>query len=61
MALAALTLFGASTIHFGVVVPFGVATVRDPFAGAAIPEAILGVVLAAGAIIVLTGVASWPV
>jgi peptidoglycan/LPS O-acetylase OafA/YrhL len=48
LALAFLTLFGASAIHFGLTVPLGVVNIRDPFLGAAVPEAILGVALASG-------------
>jgi len=44
MALAAITLAIASAIHFGA----GVAGIHDPFPGAAIPEAVLSVVMAIG-------------
>jgi len=54
MVLAALTLLAASAVHFGLQVPLAVVTVRDPFFGAAIPEAILAVTLGLGAAAVLT-------
>lgn len=46
MAFAAVTFALASTVHFGV----AVAGIVDPFAGAAIPEAVIAVVVAAGAV-----------
>jgi hypothetical protein len=46
MALAALTLAIASAIHFGA----GLVGIHDPFPGAAIPEAVLSVVMAVGAV-----------
>jgi hypothetical protein len=49
LALAALSFWTASAIHVGVSIPLGVTTVHDPFAGAAVPEAVLGVVCAVGA------------
>jgi hypothetical protein len=49
MLVAALTLALASIIHFGIVIPLGIATVNDPFPGARIPEAIIAVVVAIGA------------
>jgi hypothetical protein len=49
MALGAITFWVASAIHFGARIPVGFTTLDDPFPGAAIPEAIVGVVLAAGA------------
>lgn len=45
MAFAAVTFALASTIHFGV----PVAGIADPFPGAAVPEAIIAAVVAAGA------------
>jgi hypothetical protein len=45
LAVMAITLATASTIHFGV----AVAAVQDQFPGAALPEAIISVVLLAGA------------
>jgi hypothetical protein len=58
---AALTLGFASLLHFGVAIPVGATTISDPFAGAAIPEAVLAVVVAAGAMTLLAGlpVARW--
>jgi hypothetical protein len=53
MALAALAFFAASAVHFGLQLPLGVVRLRDPFFGAAIPEAALGVVLGLGAVAVL--------
>jgi hypothetical protein len=51
---AALTLLTASLIHFGVRLPLAVTTVHDPDAGAAVPEAVIAIVLAGGAAVVLT-------
>jgi hypothetical protein len=53
LALAATTFAVASVIHFGVAIPLGVATVSDPFRGAAVPEAVIAAVVAAGAVAVL--------
>src|SRR5438046_5213164 len=50
----AVTLAIASIVHFGVVIPLGVLTLDDPFAGARIPEAIIAVVVAVAAISLLT-------
>jgi hypothetical protein len=47
--MAAVTLAVASTLHFGVAIPLGTVTISDPFAAAAIPEAVIAVVVAAGA------------
>ena len=55
MLVEAATLAIASIVHFGVVIPLGVVTLDDPFAGARIPEAIIAVVVAVGAISLLTG------
>jgi hypothetical protein len=55
MILAAATLLGASLIHSGLAVPLGGALLRDPFAGAAIPEAVLAAVLSIGVIGWLAG------
>jgi hypothetical protein len=55
MLVAAVTLLAASAIHFGLSLPLGPVTLHDPFAGAAIPEAVLGVVLTVGAGFVLSG------
>jgi hypothetical protein len=49
LALAALTFWLASAIHFGLKVELGFALVSDPFPGAAVPEAVVGVVVALGA------------
>jgi hypothetical protein len=49
LAVAAITLAVASLLHFGVAIPLGATTIRDPFAGAAIPEAVIAAVVAAGA------------
>ena len=50
MAIAAVTFWVASAIHFGATIPLGFTTLNDPFPGAAIPEAIIGVVVAIGAL-----------
>ena len=55
MLVAAGTLAVASAIHFGVPVPLGFATLHDPFAGAAVPEAVLAAIMAAGAAVLLSG------
>ena len=54
MAAAAATFAVASVIHAGAVIPLGVTTVSDPFPGAVVPEAVIAVALAAGAVAVLT-------
>jgi hypothetical protein len=54
MAVAAVAFAAASVIHFGTVIALGPITVDDPFPGAAIPEAVIAVVLAIGALSVLT-------
>lgn len=41
-------------IHAGIAIPLGVTTVSDPFPGAVIPEAVIALVVAAGAVAVLT-------
>ena len=48
MLVEAVTLAIASIVHFGVVIPLGVVTLDDPFAGAKIPEAIIAVVVGVG-------------
>lgn len=48
MAAAALSLFVLSAVHFGLPVPLGALTIRDP-GFTAIPEAVLGTVQAVGA------------
>jgi hypothetical protein len=62
MFMAGITLCIASAIHFGLPIPLGVLTIHDPFAGAAIPELILGVImLGGGAFATRNGASSWPV
>jgi hypothetical protein len=53
MVIAAVTFWLASAIHFGATVTIGSTTVRDPFPGAAFPEAIVGLVVALGAVALL--------
>src|SRR5487761_235074 len=53
MAAAGLTLVVASIVHWGLSIPLGFTTFRDPFFGAAIPEAVLGVASLLGAYAVL--------
>lgn len=53
LCAAATTLAVASLLHFGVAIPLGATAIRDPFPGAAIPEAVIAVVLAAGALALL--------
>lgn len=55
LAVAAATFWAASGIHFGLTVPLGFATVSDRFAGAAVPEAVVGTVVALGAIALWSG------
>jgi hypothetical protein len=47
----------ASLVHFGAVLALGPITLHDPYPGAAIPEAIIAVVLGIGAIFMIAG---WP-
>ena len=54
MLVEAVTLAVASIVHFGVVIPLGVVTLDDPFAGAKIPEAIIAVVVGVAALSLLT-------
>jgi hydrogenase/urease accessory protein HupE len=54
MALATVAFAAASIIHFGAVIGLGPITVDDPFPGAAIPEAVIAVVLGIGVLSVLT-------
>ena len=62
MLVAAITLAGASAIHFGVSVDVGSISAHDPFAGAALPEGVHAVIVAAGAVWVLAGMPnSWGV
>lgn len=53
LALAALTLFAASAVHFGAAVTLGGVSIHDPFPDAAIPESVLGVIVALGALYVI--------
>ncbi|MGE5223847.1 MAG: hypothetical protein ACM3PY_15520 [Omnitrophica WOR_2 bacterium] len=53
MAIAAVSFVAASMIHFGVTIPLGFATIYDPFARAAIPEAILAIILGIALVTVL--------
>jgi hypothetical protein len=48
MALATVSFALASLVHFGIVLPLGLVTLDDPFAGAAIPEAVIAIVLGIG-------------
>lgn len=60
MSVATVTLAAASVVHFGVPLPLGFATVDDPFRDAAIPEAIIASVLAAGLVsVVARRAAAW--
>jgi len=54
MSAAAVTLAVASLLHWGVAIPLGTATISDPFRAAAIPEAVIAVVVGSGAVSVLT-------
>jgi hypothetical protein len=53
LAVAAVTLAVASLVHFGVTLSVGATTISDPFAGAAIPEAVIAAVVALGAVALL--------
>ncbi len=55
MSVVTVSLAIASLLHFGVTVPLGVVTISDPFRAAAIPEAVIAMVVGAGAVTVLTG------
>jgi hypothetical protein len=55
MVVATLTLFAASVIHLGFGAEIAGIHIRDPFLDAAIPEAILGIVLGLGTLARLTG------
>jgi hypothetical protein len=50
MGVAAVTFWVASIIHFGATFSIGSTRVHDPFPGAAIPELIVGVVVALGSL-----------
>ncbi|SRR6266487_5819671 len=58
LSVAAATLAVASLLHFGVSIPLGTRTISDPFAGAAIPEAVIAVVVAVGALTLLARLAT---
>src|SRR5579883_2891416 len=61
MAVAVMTLFTASLIHFGLRVPLGVITIHEVGYGAAVPEALIAVVLAGGTVGVIGHLrARWP-
>jgi hypothetical protein len=53
MAVAAGAFAVASLVHFGVAITLGPLTLDDPFSGAAIPEAILALLLGIGAAMVI--------
>jgi hypothetical protein len=53
MLLTTGAFLGAALIHFGMVIALGPITIADPFPGAAIPEAIIAIVLGIGALSVL--------
>jgi hypothetical protein len=55
MLVAGVTLCAASAIHFGLTIPLGFTSLSDPFAGAAIPELILGLTMLVGAASVRRG------
>src|SRR5437016_695741 len=57
MVVATGTFALASLVHFGVAIAVGPVTIDDPFTGAAIPEAIIAIVLGMGAV---TAIARWP-
>jgi hypothetical protein len=58
MALAAVTLAAASTVHFGA----ALGPIRDPFPDAATPEAVIAVIMACGLVATLVrGRAAWPI
>ena len=62
MTLAARTFAVVSLIHFGVVITLGPLILDDPFAGAAIPEGIIAIVLGIGTLNVIARAArSWTV
>jgi hypothetical protein len=54
LAVTAVSFAMASLIHAGTEIPLGVTTVGDPFPGAVIPEAVIALVVAAGAVAVFT-------
>jgi hypothetical protein len=58
MLVATVGFALASLVHFGVALVLGPVTIDDPFAGAAIPEALLAVVLGIGS---ASWLGRWPV
>ena len=53
MAIAAGTFALASLVHFGIVMRLGPLDLDDPFAGAAVPEGVIAIVLGGGTINVI--------
>jgi len=52
---AGATFVIASAVHFGLSVRLGPVILHDPFEGAAVPEGVIAVVLACGAVTVMAG------
>ena len=60
MTVAAGTFALVSLVHFGVVITLGPLALDDPFAGAAVPEGVIAIVLGAGTLNVIARPArSW--
>ena len=60
MTVAAGTFALVSLVHFGVVITLGPLALDDPFAGAAVPESVIAIVLGAGTLNVIARPArSW--
>ncbi len=57
MLVATAAFAIASITHFGAVITLGPITIEDPFPGAAIPEAVIAIVLGIGSLSIL---ARWP-
>ena len=57
MVGATIAFVAASLVHFGIVISLGPVTIDDPFQGAAIPEAVIAVILGIGAASVIV---RWP-
>jgi len=55
MALATVSFALASLVHLGLTLPLGFLTLDDPFAGAAIPEAVIAVVLGISTAMIVLG------
>jgi hypothetical protein len=55
MTLATVSFGLASLVHFGIVLPLALVTLDDPFPGAAIPEAVIALVLGIGTAAVIRG------